>query len=43
MNHESSLWWDGTDDVGNRVSEGVYFVSLQGIQLDITKKVVLVE
>jgi hypothetical protein len=43
MNHESSLIWDGTDNVGNRVAEGVYFVCLQGPRLNITKKVILVE
>jgi len=43
MNHESSLWWDGTDNVGNRVPEGVYFVRLQGIHFNITEKVILIE
>jgi len=35
--------WDGTDNVGNRVPEGVYFVRLQGIRFNITEKVILIE
>jgi hypothetical protein len=35
--------WDGTDNVGNRVPAGIYFVRLQGIQLPLVEKVILVE
>jgi hypothetical protein len=42
-NHESSFLWDGTDNIGKKVPEGVYFVRLQGSQFNITEKVVFVE
>jgi hypothetical protein len=29
MNHESMLSWDGRDDTGRKVAQGVYFVHLQ--------------
>jgi hypothetical protein len=43
MNHESLFLWDGTDNFGKRVPEGVYFVRLQGPYLHVTEKVILVE
>ncbi len=43
IGHPSSVRWDGTDNIGKRVPEGIYFVCLQGAYHDVTKKVVLVE
>jgi hypothetical protein len=35
--------WDGKDNTGKKVAEGVYFVRLQSTNLHITKKVILVD
>jgi hypothetical protein len=43
MYHESTVLWDGTDNIGKRVPKGVYFVRLQGTYLTVTEKVILVE
>jgi hypothetical protein len=43
MDRESILSWDGRDNSGKRTPEGVYFVRLQGNNLNLTKKVILVE
>ena len=34
--------WDGVDNTGKKAAEGVYFVRLQAVNLNITKKVILV-
>jgi hypothetical protein len=43
MNHESIFLWDGTDNTGKRVPQGIYFVRLQGTHLNVTKKAILVD
>lgn len=43
MDHESSLWWDGTDHRGRRLPAGVYFVQLNTEKQSEAQKVILVE
>jgi len=43
IGHPSSVKWDGTDYIGKRVPEGVYFVRLQNTHFNVTKKVILIE
>ncbi len=43
QNQESAVRWDGTDNAGKRLPEGVYFVRLQGPYPSLAKKVILVE
>jgi flagellar hook assembly protein FlgD len=37
------LYWDGTDDKGERLPQGVYFVRLENEYEALTKKVVLIK
>ncbi|UCG29703.1 MAG: T9SS type A sorting domain-containing protein [candidate division WOR-3 bacterium] len=43
IGHPSSVLWDGTDSLNRRVAEGIYFVVLRGDNVNITRKVVLVD
>jgi hypothetical protein len=37
------VFWDGTDDFGNRVATGIYLYQLRGQNVQITKKMILVK
>ncbi len=43
MNQGSCFWWDGKDNTGKKVAEGVYFVRLQAANVAIARKVILVD
>lgn len=38
-----SLYWDGTDNLGNKVSSGIYFVKLSSENFSVTKKMALLK
>jgi flagellar hook assembly protein FlgD len=40
-NSSLSLVWDGTDDNGQQLPEGIYFIHLKTLDKEITKKAVL--
>jgi flagellar hook assembly protein FlgD len=39
---EHAIAWNGTDEDGKRVGAGVYFLSVEGPDLDLKRRVVLV-
>lgn len=43
MDHESVVWWDGTDNRGNRLPAGVYFVRAGSVSEERSIPVVLLE
>jgi len=43
IGHQSSVIWDGTDDRGRQLSNGVYFINLNGAGEQLKTKVILVK
>jgi photosystem II stability/assembly factor-like uncharacterized protein len=43
ISHQLSVRWDGTDDQGNNLAAGVYFVELNTTQHSLSTKIILLE